>query len=182
MKPINEKELLDALKSGSKPAFEQLYKTHMTLLWHEAYRILSDQQTADDVVQELFIELWEKKLFGKIESNLGGYLFTCIRRKCYKLQSRRRTFEEIDPLLENAMQYEETQGQTTEVNKRIAEAMAEMSPQSSKVFELYVLEDKKRKEVALELGLSDNTVKSYLAAAIKIARKKLLIFRKNTPI
>nr|WP_121272123.1 sigma-70 family RNA polymerase sigma factor [Pedobacter schmidteae] len=182
MKLIDEKELLDALKNGSKLAFEQLYKTQMPLLWHEAYRIMGDQQTADDAVQELFIELWEKKQFGKIESNIRAYLFTCIRRKCYKLQTRKRTFEEIDPAMENTIPYEETYDQTTDVNKRIAEAMAEMSPQSSKVFELYVLEDKKRKEVALELGLSDNTVKSYLATAIKIARKKLLMFKKNTPI
>lgn len=178
----NDIDLLAALKTGSKIAFERLYKESLQLLWGEAYRILGNKESADDVVQELFIEVWEKKLFDKVENNIRSYLFTCIRRKCYKIVGNKNTLREISTSIEDSITFYPDEYAVKELNNEINAAMKAMPPQSSKAFELYILEGKKRKEVASEMGISDNTAKSYLATALKIARAKLLNFKKNTPI
>lgn len=133
MNSANDNELPAALKTGSKQAFERLYKENLQLLWSEAYRILSDKQSADDAVQELFIEVWEKKLIEKVESNLRAYLFTCIRRKCYKKSGSKNNLKEMSNAIEQSQSYDTNAYEAKELNIEIAAAMAEMPPQSSSI-------------------------------------------------
>ena len=68
-------------------------------------------------------------------------------------------------------------GESKEIKRAFHEALEHLPKQPARAMQLYVEEDMRRKEVATEMGLSDNTVKTHLAVAMKVMRKKMLNLR-----
>ena len=163
----NEKELASRLVDGDMAAFNELYKKYFHPVYRNALKILRDIPAAEDVLQEVFITLWEKRRTIDPERSLAGWLFIlCYNRSVNVL--RRRLRESIlyrqlpqpwEPSPEEEIKYS-TQW------KILEDAMSCLSPQRRKVFELCKLQGKSYEEAARELDISKYTVKEYLSAAV----------------
>jgi RNA polymerase sigma-70 factor (ECF subfamily) len=176
----NEELLLKELKSGDTKAYKTMYMRFEKQLLFEASRLLGNVEEAKDVVQDFFIDFFEKQRYKNIHTNLKGYLFISIRYNCMLILKRQKS------LHKNLQEYHNIQEEPTVhleeeqepsiydyIDKKVNDILEYMPAQRSKAFQLYVLQGLKRKEVANVMGLSDNTVKTHLATAIKTIREKL---------
>lgn len=177
---VNDDLLLQELKSGNIKAYKTMYIRFEKLLLFEASRLLGNIEEAKDVVQDFFIDFFEKKRYNNIHTNLKGYLYISIRYNCMLILKRQKSLQKSQQEYyssqeESTVQLEDEQEPTVRdyIDNKVNELLKYMPAQRSKAFQLYVLQGMKRKEVASVMGLSDNTIKTHLATAIKTLREKL---------
>jgi RNA polymerase sigma-70 factor (ECF subfamily) len=156
--------------------YEQIFENHAKALWAEAYRLLKDSQEAKDIVQDLIIEIWEKRSLSNVQTNVRSYLFQSLRYKCY----RHMKTKDSEAFKKNAWSFCQdsatnaaTNMEREELNRTISAAIKALPLQSSNIFKQVFIEGKKRKEVALDLGLSINTVNVHIHTACKKLQEKL---------
>lgn len=156
--------------------YEKIFKLYAKALWAEAYRILQDQQEAKDLVQELLIEVWEKRSLKNIASSVLSYLFQSIRYKCYRY-IRNKNAEATKIAAWSFFQEDTTRIESSieklELQQSIAAAIKALPMQSSSIFTQVFIEGKKRKEVAADMGISINTVNVHIYTACKKLKEKL---------
>ena len=175
MSTIQDKILLDELKAGNALAYEVLFKKYYKLLSIQAFYIINDETDAEDLVQNLFLEIWERELYHNINSSLKSYLQMTVKNRCLKILAQRKTMlKRIDNYTYSiahpeAQDPEELQCSENKINN----VLKELPRQRQQAFTLVYLKDKKYRETADEMGISINSVKSHLKLAIVELRKKL---------
>lgn len=175
----DDKLLLHQLREGDIKAYEQLFKKYYKSLTVDAYYLLKDETEAEDQVQSLFIEIWDKQLYHNITYSVKSYLHTAIRNKCLsfieKGKNEHKRFHAYvntlaDEINENVVENKETEN-------RLNLILNELPIQRLRAFSLVYLEDKKYKEAAEEMGITINSVKTHLKLALKILQKKFAGFK-----
>lgn len=168
----NEKEgvLARRLVGGDVEAFDEIYRLYFHPVFNNAVRITRDSAVAEDILQEVFITLWEKRATIDPEKSLGGWLFTlCYHRSINMLKQRLR-----ESLLKNQLPTEAESEDEVKFGVRwtiLENALSHLSPQRRRVFELCKLQGKSYEEAAAELHISKYTVKEYLSAALVSIRE-----------
>jgi RNA polymerase sigma-70 factor (ECF subfamily) len=165
----NEKEKLLAhrLVAGDIAAFDEIYCLYFHPVYSNALKITRDTATAEDVLQEVFITLWEKRATIDPGKSLAGWLFVlCYNRSINILRRRLRellVYRQLPQPQEGPMEEEIKFGVQWNI---LESALARLSPQRRRVFELCKLQGKTYEEAAMELHISKYTVKEYLSAAV----------------
>lgn len=168
--------ILDLLKKRDEAGLKSLFNLFYRPLVIYAEQFLSPQVGAEDVVQEVFIRLWERTSASNIDINLRAYLYQSVRNGCInKIKADSKSvlysrISEIPDLTESQMFDEE------EWNSYIEEIYSDIDslpPRMQKIFKSIVIENKKYKEVANELDISVNTVKTAFSRALSSLRQKL---------
>ena len=156
----NELELLTRRKSEFKLLFKQYYPG----LVRFAQSFLLDQQTAEDVVQNIFIHLWENAKGIKFDESSQAYLFKAVKNRCLnKLRNKnirdRHNLLYLEGLIERLSSQEILDFPT---QKELKKALNSLPPQVKVIIEEKYIYNKKLKEIAADLGVSTNTVKTQL--------------------
>lgn len=156
--------------------FEQVFKEHFKNLHAYACSILKDEDEAEEMVQNVFYKLWEKKeKIGELQS-VPAYLYRSVYNECMnyvKHEKVKMTYEA------HAVHHGSIAGQATdtatakELEHRIAEALADLPEQCRTIFQLSRFEELKYREIADKMGLSVKTVENQMGKALKILRTKL---------
>jgi len=179
--------LLEQLKAGDKRAFAVFYDRYRKYLMVAAVSLLEDEMEAQDIVQDFFIDFWQKQLFNKIDPlyNKGdggpikGYIHRIIYNRCLDRIARRKTRQhrldampspEMSSPAESRIEASEWQQQ---IGQALNAAISKVPPLSAKVFQLSYVEHKSRHEIATIMGVSPHTVKNQLLRAVKIMRSQL---------
>lgn len=150
------------------------YKFRMSLII-EAHRILRDPYEAEEVVQETFTVLWEKKHLNRVPPEAyRNYLYCAVRNNC---MSRLRTMEiqkrKKDRYAESAPRQETSDNGTWELRERINEAVQRLPEQRKWAFIKSHLDNKSYRQVGEEMGLTMETVRSHVKIALKNLRALL---------
>lgn len=172
--------LLENLKSGSEAAFKELFDTYYVVLCVYSVQITESETQSEDLVQELFLKLWDKKLYLNIK-NLKLYLFYSVRNLSIACAKQNNLYLDIQDLEEEVYSPIDDVYDNEELEmkrQKLQASLAKLSPQESKVLIEIILNGKKYKEVAGELNISINTVKTHLGRALRLLRKDkdLLLF------
>ena len=167
----NEKELLNRISQGDESAFVVFFDLYKNRFFAVAYKMTRSREVAEEMVQEIFLGIWQKKeLLPDIE-NPSTYFFTALYRKVftyYRKLARERKLIEAASL--DVSEFENTTDLTIlsrDQARIINEAIAQLPPQQQLVFRLSKQDGLSRQEVADQLKISPNTVKNHLANAIK---------------
>lgn len=161
------KELQNQNKTVYKNVFNHFYKGLVVY----ANNFLFDQQTSEDVVQEAFISLWENSKNIEIKTSLKAYLYAMVRNKCLNYLKSIKITDDLNLIdLNSAIILEDDLDIISEEEKTIVYAqilkIIETFPESMKqIFKLKFIENYKYNEIADELGISVNTVKTQLKRA-----------------
>ena len=162
-----EKELARRLVTGDIGAFNEIYQKYFHPVYCNALKITRETPVAEDVLQEVFITLWEKRATIDPESSLAGWLFViCYHKSVNILRKKLReslVYEKLQQPEEYSMEEEIKYGTQRKI---LENALSSLSPQRRRVFELCKLEGKTYEETAMELRISKYTVKEYLSAAV----------------
>lgn len=174
----SEQALLIQVAEGNEAAFSELFYQ-----WHQEiasyiFLIIKDHTSTDEIVQELFIKLWNKRLDLPLISNFRGYLFTAARNHTYNTLRNLARKQELE---KNYILYKQQYGEDPTLNSApidfaalMDSAIAQLSPQRQKVYLLSRMQGLSQKQIAAQLGISIETVKKHIMTAVKDMREYLI--------
>ena len=166
--------ILEQLKSGDENALKSLFDTYYSALCLYSVQITESLHQSEDIVQELFINFWEKKLYNNIENGLRIYLFYAVRNQSVAYARKNNKYLDIQDLEEQIYSPIDDSYDEEDLKykyEKLHQSLKQLSAQEYKVLTEIVLNGKKYKEVAADLNISVNTVKTHLGRALKILRK-----------
>lgn len=182
--------LTERIKASDRAAFDELYKQHYLSLRSYA-RLLLGVEEADDVVQDVFFNLWIHRDTLDASLSIRSYLLRSVYNSALNLLKRKKYQENYD----NSYRQEiEEMGYTyynpdsndiiqrlynQDMRAEIHTAIDALSPRSKEVFILSYLYDMSSKEISSKLGISLSTVENHIYSALKLLRKKLSIHKKD---
>lgn len=166
------------IKMGDEQAFELLYRRYFVRLCAFANKFLSDPQTSEEVVQDVFLKLWENRSMLRSEGSVKSFLFQSVHNKSLNLLAHQKVAnhysemiravyskpEEFD-VLESLM--------AKELNLRIGTIINDLAPECKKIFLMSRADGKKHHEIAEELNISIKTVETQINRALKKFRAEL---------
>jgi RNA polymerase sigma-70 factor, ECF subfamily len=168
---------IERIRQGDIKQFESLFRSSYESLVKYARTIVKDQDTAEEIVQDLFFRLWQNKEKIQIESSLNGYLFRSVYNRCLHYFEHLKVVEKH----EQEMQYEQNDGaespadvlQYKELQAKIARTIEKLPEKCGKIFCLSRFEGLKYSEIAERLSVSIKTVEANMGRALKEFRKAL---------
>ena len=174
---LSEKELVELLKNGSQTAFEQLYFRYRNHLINLCTRYLNDEETAKDIVQDIFMQLWETHEALNADLSFGGYVCTLAHNRVLNML---RHFDVHSDFARNIiLNGKETTNETEDtildndyatLLKKILESL---SPKQKEIFRLSRMEGLSYKEISELLHISVDTIQEHVSHALKIIKKQL---------
>jgi len=176
-KDLRDGELVALLQAGEERAFTEIYERYAMMVYYRVNQLLRDPEAAKDVVQEIFMAVWDKPNNILENANLAGYLYVAGRNKVLKLIEKGKVRN--DYIASIAKYASEISTATLdEIDERAVAAVIEqeiqnLPPKMREVFELSRNGNLSHKEIAERLNISDKTVKKQINNAIKILKPKL---------
>jgi RNA polymerase sigma-70 factor (family 1) len=175
--PTGEKELLQKLIAGDEQAFELLYHAHKRKLASNLLRLLKSDELAQEVLQDLFLKIWDNRANIDPEKSFRSYLFRIAHNMVYDIFRKSARDRRIETHLMSA---------STELYSHIEEAIFDretahllqqtidkLPPQRKKVFTLFKIEGKSYKEISEELGISHATINEHIQKANHFLKQQL---------
>jgi len=177
-----EKKVLQNLKNGDTNAFESVFKFLYEPLVHFADEYISDLESARNIVQNIFMRLWEKHTLVDPDSNLKSYLYMATRNACLSHMRHLRVetayFEKslrsIDNLQLNYDALEELnidQIDFSQLEKLIRETIDSLPERCREVFIMSRYDEMKNKEIALKLDITVKAVEANITRALAKLRE-----------
>ncbi len=162
------KELAILLKNDDKDAFNDLYWMYHAAIYANVLKLTRDVVTTEDIVQEVFISLWEKRSQIDPEQGVAGWLFVVSYHKSisYLKLKLKKSIAQTEFYLSNDEAVDHGDDLVNAQITGLEKAIEKLSPQQKKVFELCKMQRKTYQEAADELKLSKHTVKEYLSDAV----------------
>ena len=169
----SESELVALLQMDNIKAFDQLYKKYHAPIYNNILRLLKDTDESENILQDLFITLWEKRFSIDPQKPIANWLFQVSYNKSItqlkKNLKQSLAFKQIE---NDMMLADEKDVYFREAKiKILEEAFVKLSPQKRKVFDLCKIQGKSYEETARELNISKHTVKEYLSVAVKAVKE-----------
>jgi len=171
---LSDSELLSLVAGDDQTAFEVLYLRYDALLYSYAFRKLQDKQEAQDVVQEVFIALWNKRSHFELKTTLQGYLYKSVLNRVLDIFKHRtiktayaEQFIEVDSAETDFLLREK------ELEALIEKEIAAMPPKMQEIYRLKRQQYLSAAEIAEQLDISEHTVNTQMKRALHHLRVKL---------
>ena len=173
-----EKEHIIALKHGSKDAFTQLYNQYWSQVLHFSRLYITGKGTAEEIVQEVFVKLWESREFLSEKENFKGLLFIITRNLIFNKHRKHLNEDFYKMTVFSAMEtsYDvEEEIEAKNLSEYIDQLIDELPPRRCEIFNLSRKHHKSYKEIAEQLSISEKTVENQIAEALKYLRKNITL-------
>ncbi len=175
-----EIELFRQFQQGHAAAFEEIYRRFSAVLYQHAFKMLENEADAQDIIQDVFANLWTKRAELNIPDSPAAYLYVSTRNKVLNVISGKRSYQHH---LDHLKQFiSETDSSTIEqLNERelllcIEKEVQQLPAKMREVFELSRKATLSHREIAQQLELSPETVKKQVSNAVRILKHKLVHF------
>lgn len=173
----SDKELVSLLIKGDESAFSDLYVRYKDRLWVFSFSLLKSEDETNDIVQEVFINLWESRVFLNSELSFSSFLFTIARNRILNyfrdidIEARIKNkilvqSEPFEDKVESEIVYEE-------YVVILKKAIENLPPQRKRIFNLSRIDHFTHKEIAEQLDISVYTVQEHISESLRFIRKYL---------
>jgi len=177
VKTDKQKQILTDLRANDKNAINELYESYSRRLYNFAFSYLKTEEDTLDVIQNVFINLWEKRESIKSDTNLEAYIFTIAKNGIISLFRKKISEKKyLEHLQKTAIVAEDNLDDKYDydlLNDRIRKLIDELPEQRRRVFLMSKEDGLGNKEIASELNISVKTVEDHKAKAKKFIREKL---------
>ncbi|MBB6274538.1 RNA polymerase sigma-70 factor (ECF subfamily) [Pedobacter cryoconitis] len=173
-------QIINLIKEGNKDAFEQTFRTFYKMLRAYAYTFIKDNEGAEEIIQNVFCRIWERRDQLKTDGSLRSYLYRVVHNESlsylrhqkvknlfqdyYKENTEEASNEVVNKILAN------------ELDRHIQRAIAELPQQCRIIFQMSRFEQLKYQQIADILQISIKTVENQMGKALKVLRLKLIEF------
>lgn len=177
-------ELVERLQKGDVEAFDLIYNKYSRKLYAFGLKYLRSTAETEELVQSVFLKIWENYKNLKKESSFKSYLFTIAYNDICKLFRKRNYLQKFvsDTLYENTQSSSETEDGIDYqfVLERVQQIVEKLPEKQKNIFLKSRQEGKSTKEIAEEVGLSPGTVDNYISESLKFIRSRLQ--NENLPV
>jgi RNA polymerase sigma-70 factor (ECF subfamily) len=170
------------LREGDKDAFNVIYNKYALRLNYFAKQYLLNSEASKNVVHDVFMELWDKRASLQVDTNISAWLFTVTKNKSLKVISQLKSqlnynnfikSRQLEANYKSLEEFDTSNLILEELQNQIKLALDKLTPSCRKVFELSRFQDKKNKEIAKEMNLSQKTVEAHISKALKLLKSEL---------
>jgi len=169
--------LLLQLSEGNNLAFDALYDKYFKQVFNSAFKRLNDRQQAEDIAQDVFVQLWIRGSKTPIE-NLPAYLHTVVRNNVFKLlekESKYTTLPDLTAQLEDPRANADSVLLHHEFLKAFGELVNSLPEQQRIIFKMRFDEDLSSAEIAEKLQISPKTVRNQLGKSLSRLKDSMLL-------
>lgn len=173
----NERDLLIRLQNGDDAAFETIYRLYRLPIYANILRMVHDETAADDLLQEVFLRVWENRDKIDPDKSFGGYLFTCSRFMILNFLRHTSIEKQVENYLSRTQseiyRHIEEGIFSREAEAFIQKTINELPPQRLKIYTLCKTQGMTYQEVAATLGISPTTVQDHMVKARRFIRDRV---------
>jgi RNA polymerase sigma-70 factor (family 1) len=172
-----ERDLLKKIAGGDEQAYKELFHHHWNNIYSVALVLTKSVELAEDMVQDIFLKIWQKReQFTAIE-RFEDYLFIMARNHIYtelKKKSRDENFrQQVQTYFESSVSNADITLLTKETQEQIRKAIQQLTPQQQLVYKMSREEGLTHEEIAEKLNISRNTVRNHIVQSLKQIREYL---------
>ncbi len=176
MNKLSDHELIAGIKQNDHIAFETLFNRYWEYLYRIIYNRIKDQEQAKDIVQDIFTYIWKNRNSLSIRKEIKPYLYTAAKYQFFQLYKKNKLkqvyqydldFSEIDPSQTDDLLL------SKEIESLIEKELSKMPIQIRRCYTLNKINGRTVKEIAVELQLSEKTVRTYISYALHALKHQL---------
>jgi len=180
-KSADDSSLVKKIKKGDEKAFELLFYRYYPRLFAFAREVVQSENIANDMVQDVYLKLWEKR--GDLRDiSVKNLLYTMVRNQCLNYLRDRRVINNKKVTLSDMNQIEELYNidfqskipdklLEQQLNEEIQQVMNKLPEKAREVFRLSRIKGLQNKEIAEELNVSQKNVEKHISKALQLFRK-----------
>ncbi len=166
------------MADGDQEAFTLLYRRHWEALFITTVRVIQNKEDAEDIVQEVFASLWNRRTVLNLTGPLGAYLQTSVKYKAINYIEKNITRRHYAQTLGKAAEVSSPPSaeillHVKEVQHVVQTVIGNMPPKMREVYRLSRQEHLSHREIAVRLGISEETVKKHIQNALQLLRVAL---------
>jgi RNA polymerase sigma-70 factor (ECF subfamily) len=173
----NDEELMQEIKAGNMFAFDALYRKYNKKLYKFGFSILKSTEEAENLIQDVFLNLWENRHKVEKNSSIKSYVFTITYNSAISIirkKARESQFiEYLKTLQDISVEAVNVELEYNELTNKLDEIIKGLPQRQKEVYLLHKVEGLKYNEIAERLNISVNTIENHMSHALKTIRKKL---------
>lgn len=171
----DDQVLLNRMRLGDYLAFGSIYERYWARLFNAAYKRLGDEDSAKDITQDIFLQLWQRRQDLEID-NLPAYLLTAVRNNVFKYMEKQQRYTPISELVEHLLssgEYTDGQLAITELTARFTKLLERLTPSQQEIFRLRFEEEMGTLDIARRLNIAQKTVQNQLTRSVAQIRQAI---------
>jgi RNA polymerase sigma-70 factor (ECF subfamily) len=176
--PYTDKELAHLLTKNDEKAFRELYIRYRDKLWHFSYAFLKSEDDASDIVQEIFMRIWELRSFIDPERSLSSFIYTMARNRILNFFRDMDVEIQVKQSLSKKSPIETETAESSlifsEYQQILADAIEQLPPKRKRIFNMSRVDQLSHKEIAVQLNISVNTVQEHISESLHFIKKYFL--------
>ena len=178
---MDDAQIFDKIRSGDELAFESIFKKYYLRLCHYIYQYVESMRDAEEIVQETFLNIWDKRQTLDVNISFRSYLYASAKNRALnqlRNASRRKGHlsvissyksQEVDALSDLS---------ANEINDQLFLALEQLPPKCKRIFQMSRIEGLKHKEIAEKMEIKIKTVENQIGIALKYLKVNLSEFLK----
>lgn len=173
----SDQEVLQLISKGDEKGMQYLYDQYYRYLCHAVYKILKDSNTVEDIVQEVYLEIWKKKEQIDIHISLKAYLRRAsINKSLNYIRAQKMSFEEDDGYKDSFIDDDNLHDrlEVEELQKAVDISIEALPERCRLVFAMSRYESMSYKEISEALDISIKTVENQISKALRILREAII--------
>lgn len=175
---LTDSLLLSLLKDHDEKAYTEIFHRYKQKLFQHAYKKIKNREQAEDIVQDIFIKLWQKRAFISTYS-LPSYLHTATRNGILDVISHQNVesayITSLQKFLDRGEAITDHRVRVNMLKKLIDQEISELPDRMREIFEMSRKMHLSHRQIAGSLGISEKTVKSQVNNALKVLRGRLTV-------
>jgi len=177
---MNNNELTVDLSTNNEVVFEQLFKKHFRELHAYAFSLLKDWDVAEEIVQGMFLKLWERNETVQVRTSIKSYLYKSVYHDSLNYLRGQKVQLKYQTTTAYSMKnhIDDAAGKLTmgELEQHLQRALSKLPEKCRAIFHLSRFEELKYQEIASQLEISIKTVETHMGKALRILRKEMKEF------
>lgn len=181
-KTYTDNELIQKLQLSDHKAFEEIYARHWKKVFSVSYNIIGVREEVEELVQDIFENLWKKRAEIKIE-HLGVYLVVSAKHKTLNLIKSKINFSNFQEyLIYNEMKQSQSVESIinfTDLSEAVDKALMNLPEKSCEIFKKSRFENMPVKKIAIEFNLTEKAVEYHITKSLKALKEELRFYNSS---
>jgi RNA polymerase sigma-70 factor (family 1) len=170
-------KLMKEIKADNMFAFDELYRKYSKRIYKFAYSILKSSEESENIVQDVFLNLWENRHRVEKNSSIKYYVFTIAYNSAISILRKKaresQFFEYLKSLQDLNQEPVNIELEYNELTNKLNDIIDKLPDRQKEVYLLHRVEGLKYQEIADRLDISVNTIENHMSRALKTIREKL---------